>query len=121
MESSILELVAGGSVVATVFIFIGFLKWAVGQLVDMMKSFEATVQKSMDNNTENIAANTILIRENYEYLKQRNGSLERNDKVIMDTLKEITSNQARTSQALSNLKDQTVKNQTVEHQHIEKE
>jgi hypothetical protein len=121
MESSILELVAGGSVVLTVFIFIGFLKWAVTQMVDMMDRFQNVVKASMDANTENIHANTRLISENYQYLKKRNGSLERNDKMIMDSLKTITDNQKKTSETLNNIRNQKVSNQTVEHQIISRD
>lgn len=70
------------AVIVTV-IFLGFLRWAIIQFRDMMREFAIVIETS-------IKANTKVTEETYEYLKNRNGSLERNDREIMKALDKVS-------------------------------
>ena len=82
--------------VATVGIFITFLKWAIDKLIPTIETFQEVVKRSMDANTE-------TVKENHAYLKKRNGSLERSNEQLADKLESIAETQRHTAEKLEEL------------------
>jgi hypothetical protein len=105
MDNSITEVIAGGAAVITVFIFIGFLKWAVTQfkevvssiveghqmgmngLNETLKSIDLTQKESNRINLKNaeVAEKAIKVseesikqsKENYDFMRNLNGELKK--------------------------------------------
>ena len=82
--------------VATVGIFIGFLKWAVDKLIPALEGFQNVVSESMQANTE-------AVKENHKYLKERNGSMEKANKQFAIQLESIAETQKKTAEKLDEL------------------
>lgn len=100
---------------ATVLIFVGFLKWTIDKLVPTIENFQQGVTHSMDANTE-------AVTQSHEYLKKRNGSLEKNQENMALQLESVTGLQKELVEKLENMNDNTeIKKQNVEHQHVQKE
>ena len=82
--------------VATVGIFIGFLKWAIDKFIPAIETFQQVVEKSMNANTE-------AVKESHEYLKKRNGSLEKSNQQFANQLESIAKTQKKTAEKLDEL------------------